>query len=220
MIQMLTLPTSAVEYIRKQIILGKLPPGQRLSEECLAAELNISRPPLREAFRLLESERLVENFPRKGTFVSKLSGEDLDDLYQVREMMECRAMDLLEIRNIRILPHIEIYLEPTGSFTSIDCMDSDIMMQHVTLSSNFHNKLVEAARNSRLAHFYKAISSSVMRYKMLFLCLDSEFDSGKEHHELVELIGSGAYSKAKEFLIHHIQTSYNLLQEEMAKRNE
>ncbi|MFH2075759.1 MAG: GntR family transcriptional regulator [Pseudomonadota bacterium] len=218
MIQIFNIPASAVEYLRKQIILGELAPGQKLNEERLAAELNISRPPLREAFRLLESERLVLNIPRKGTFVSEMSVEDLDDLYQVREMIECRAMDLLKMRNIREIPDIEKFCESTGDFGARDCRDPDAIMRLAEVSCNFHIKLVEAARNSRLAYFYRAISSNVMRYKLLFLFLDSKHDSGEDHRRLVELIRNGFYDEIHDFLISHIQISYRFLREEIVRR--
>jgi len=218
MIPAFNIPTGAVEYLRNKIIIGKLVPGQKLNEEPLAAELNISRPPLREAFRLLESERLVLNIPRKGTFVSDISVEDLDDLYQVREMIECRAMDLLKIQNIREIPDIEPFLESTDDFAPLDCSDSDAIMRVAAVSCNFHIKLVEAARNSRLAHFYRTISSNVMRYKILFLFLDSKHDSGKDHRRLVELIQNGLYDETRNFLISHIKISYRFLREEIVRR--
>jgi DNA-binding GntR family transcriptional regulator len=220
MIQIFNIPASAVEYLRKQIVLGELPPGQKLNEERLAAELNISRPPLREAFRLLESERLVLNIPRKGTFVSEISLEDLDDLYQVREMIECRAMDLIKMKNIREIRDIEQFIFTDGDPDAPDCRDPDVLMRVAEMSCNFHIKLVEAAQNSRLAYFYRAISSNVMRYKILFLFLDSKHDSGEDHRRLVELIRNGLYDEIHDFLTGHIQISYRFLREEILRKGE
>jgi len=79
-----TVTNIATEYLRKQIITGEMAAGQRINETDLASCLDISRPPIREAFRILENEHLVVNIPRKGTNVTKISSEDLQDIYQAR----------------------------------------------------------------------------------------------------------------------------------------
>lgn len=218
MLQDLSIPTSAVEYLRNQIIIGRLSPGQKLDEQRLAAELNISRPPLREAFRLLESERLVMRVPRKGVFVSEISIEDLEDLYQVREMIERCAIDLLRLKNIRDLPVVEKCLENAYSFPTLNVDDLEAIVQYAAVASNFHIKLIESAANPRLTNFYRMIASSVMRYKILFLFLDARYDSRKDHRQLIELIKKGLYEEAKEFLLSHIKISYKILHENILKK--
>jgi len=91
-----SLTKSVLEYIRNHIITGELVPGQRLNENDLAARLKVSRPPIREAFRVLESEHLVVSVPRKGAYVTELSADDLVEVYQTREMIECYAVELLK----------------------------------------------------------------------------------------------------------------------------
>jgi len=97
---------SVTQYLRKQIITSELAAGQRLNETNLASHLSISRPPIREAFRILENEHLVVNIPRKATYVSDISIEDLQEVYQAREMLECYAIDLLKDKNISDLLHL------------------------------------------------------------------------------------------------------------------
>jgi len=77
-----TVTNTVTEYLRKQIITGELVADQRINETDLAARLKISRPPIREALRILENEHLVINIPRKGTNVTKISIEDLQDIYK------------------------------------------------------------------------------------------------------------------------------------------
>lgn len=76
-----SLTENVVEYLRNQIILGDLAPGRKLKENDLASRLDISRGPLREAFRMLENEHLVVSVPRRGTYVSEVSVGDLEELY-------------------------------------------------------------------------------------------------------------------------------------------
>ena len=65
---------SVVQSLRTQIIIGELTPGQKLNELVLSSLLGISRPPLREAFRLLENEHLAHSIPRKGTLCQQPIG--------------------------------------------------------------------------------------------------------------------------------------------------
>jgi DNA-binding GntR family transcriptional regulator len=62
----LSVTKSRVHPLRENIIIGEFAPGQKLNEIELSSRLGISRPPLREAFRLLENEHLVRSIPRKG----------------------------------------------------------------------------------------------------------------------------------------------------------
>lgn len=74
--------------IRTAILRGSYRPGDRLQEETLALELGVSRTPVREALRKLEVERFVIYYPHKGTVVSEVSPDEVDELYQVRLQLE------------------------------------------------------------------------------------------------------------------------------------
>ena len=101
----------ALQTLRDKIIVGELKAGYKLNESDISIGLGISRPPLREALRILETDRLVTNIPRKGTYVSELSVKDFVEISQTREMIECYCVDLLKASNIRNLPKVQIALE-------------------------------------------------------------------------------------------------------------
>ena len=79
---------AATDLIRDAIIDGRLAPGERLKEVELATELGISRTPVREALLVLQTEGLVEAVPNRGATVRAHTAEDLDDLYQLRALLE------------------------------------------------------------------------------------------------------------------------------------
>src|SRR5437868_9162498 len=79
---------AATELIREAIVDGRLPPGQRLKEEELARELGISRTPVREALLILQAEGLVDAAPNRGAVVRSHDADDLEDLYQLRALLE------------------------------------------------------------------------------------------------------------------------------------
>jgi DNA-binding GntR family transcriptional regulator len=189
---------SIVNHIRDQIISGEFKPGQKLNEVEIANSLNVSRPPLREAFRILEHEQLVTNIPRKGTYITELSRENLDDIYRTREMIECFAIDTLEAKNIKDFYRIEKAL---GSISQTDPINK---IAYLEAFNRFHINLVEEAGNPLLVHFYRAIHSNLARYQFFFLNDISRF-SQEDHREIYCLLKNGEYGKSKELLKMHIR---------------
>ena len=84
----------AAESIRDMILSGRLSPGDRLIEERLTEELGISRPPLREALRLLQQEGLIETRPRRGSVVATLTDQDVFEILTMRTALERLAVEL------------------------------------------------------------------------------------------------------------------------------
>lgn len=79
--------------LRDEILSGDLAPGQRLVEEQIRQRFAISRAPLREALRTLANQGLVEHLPRRGTRVTELSAEDVDQLFALRALLERHAIE-------------------------------------------------------------------------------------------------------------------------------
>jgi DNA-binding GntR family transcriptional regulator len=80
------------DVLRDRVTEGHLVPGTRLSEEEIGEALGVSRNTLREAFRLLSHERLLEHVFNRGVFVRSLSRDDVRDVYRVRRLVECAAV--------------------------------------------------------------------------------------------------------------------------------
>ncbi|GAB3462100.1 hypothetical protein GCM10027570_48350 [Streptomonospora sediminis] len=84
----------AQERIRRLILSGEVGPDERLAEERLSERLGVSRPPLREAMRLLQQEGLVVAKPRRGSFVAALTDTDVHEILTLRTALERLAVDL------------------------------------------------------------------------------------------------------------------------------
>lgn len=82
------------EYLKNAIITGKYPPEKQLVEQVICEELNVSRTPVREALRRLDSEGLIDSYPGRGVFVAGLSQEKASQLYEVKEALEGMAARL------------------------------------------------------------------------------------------------------------------------------
>lgn len=203
---------SVVEYLRSKIITGELAAGQRLNENDLASRLDVSRPPLREAFRVLENEYLVGSIPRKRTYVTTLSVEDLQEVYEAREMIECYAIELLKAKNIRDLSKVDSALDRASKLSVPPNDDSEQCLNYLEIFADYHVKLVESAGNCRLIHCYQAISSNLARYQFMYLRIPGARESSlKEHRQVLNFIEKGDYDRAKEYLKSHINRTFELL---------
>ncbi|UFQ14440.1 MULTISPECIES: GntR family transcriptional regulator [Streptomyces] len=80
------------DILRSRIAEGFFPPGTRLSEESIGGALGVSRNTLREAFRLLTHERLLEHQLNRGVFVRMLTDADVEDIYRTRSLVECAVV--------------------------------------------------------------------------------------------------------------------------------
>jgi len=90
-----SLAQSVADQIREEILSGRLPSGQRLVEAKIAGTLDVSRGPVREAFKLLCAEGLLEEEPRRGMYVVSLTPDDIREIYDLRSAIEGRAAQLL-----------------------------------------------------------------------------------------------------------------------------
>lgn len=203
---------SIMEIIMAQIIANQLKGGQRLNENQWASEYQISRGPLREAFRLLEKEGLVVSIPRKGTFVKHMEKGDIIEIYQIREMIECYAVDLMKkkkVKNIRldVTPSIPREKLPVKAYAN-----PQKMLPILNDFLRFHMSLVSASENSMLINYYQTITSVSARCEFKYPYSIKAYDiAKKEHKQIARLLQSGAFQKARELLRKHIQFSLELV---------
>jgi len=196
---------SVAHQLRSEIISGELSPGSRLNEIDLAARLGISRPPLREAFRKLESENLVISIPRKGSYVTPMSPEDCIQIYRARIMLECSAVEIIGERGITDLSNLHQTLEakerflPPGVPRLKDQPDDSVFL------CDFHDRLVKACGNHWIIHYYYQLCPTMARYQMMYLRLPgAEQIVRVEHEEVLACIRQGHYAEAQQKLTAHI----------------
>lgn len=142
------LPLSENLYNRLQmdIIRGVHSAGKKLTEQSLCEQYNISRTPVREALRQLETEGLVENIPNRGAFVVGFSQQDILDMYELRKVYELQAVRWA-IRRIT-----EDELEELGEifeFMEFYTHKGDVEKM-LNINSNFHQMIYTASRNKML----------------------------------------------------------------------
>jgi DNA-binding GntR family transcriptional regulator len=116
--------------------------------------MGVSRPPLREAIRVLEQEGLVESQPRRGTFVTNLTGEDITEIYVLRCALEATAAQILAARaSDDVFDELEAHLDSRDQ-----TLELSGLIEH---DLAFHRQLVNAAGNRRLAQMWEQLASQL-----------------------------------------------------------
>ena len=146
------------DILREAIWTGVLRPGQRLSENWLAGEIGVSRPPLREAIRVLEQEGLVVSIPRRGSFVRTLAGQDISEIYTVRCALEGMAAELA----MEALPHeLERLDQMVVQVETWDGVSGAHLREVVDRDFDFHRALVNLSGNERLVAMWEQIAGQL-----------------------------------------------------------
>lgn len=192
-----TLPSIAPPSVRAEVTgalrdaiwRGHLKPGDHLNELALSAQLGVSRPPLREAIRTLEGEGLVVSEPRRGSYVKRLSGDDVLEIYAVRCTLEQMAADLvIDAQRPELVDRLEAQLdalerEMRGDRDLHDMIATDL---------RFHRLLVQAAGNLRLLAMWERLAGELRL--ALSLVTPAFFNTeflGRTHRPLIAALRAG-----------------------------
>lgn len=124
-----SLAEEVTQILRNRILRGEYQMGEKLTESKIAADLKVSRTPIRDAFRQLEEEQLVEYIPNKGCFAKGFSKEDMADIYAVR-----KAVEELAIRQV-----IE-----NADAASVRALEQQLSRMRVYTSENSYEELLQA----------------------------------------------------------------------------
>jgi DNA-binding GntR family transcriptional regulator len=146
---------SVLHQLRVAIVTGALPPGTHLVEIELATRLAVSRGPVREALTRLENEGLVVNYPYRGRFVADITVEDIREIYDLRRLIEGRAVESLGQRvdpeGIKRLREIrEQMVLALNEGRNEDFADLDI---------DFHRQIMIMSKRERLLKIWNTLSS-------------------------------------------------------------
>src|ERR1043166_8725319 len=138
----------AYREIRRRILDNEYPPAHQVLEHELAADLGMSRTPVREALVRLQNENFVQLIPRHGMRVVPLSLEDLRELYEVLTALELTALERL----VRMKPETAVL---AGLDEALDALDAAIKLRDrdawVRADERFHRMIIDLSGNTRLA---------------------------------------------------------------------
>jgi DNA-binding GntR family transcriptional regulator len=196
-----SLAGSAAEQIRRKIVDGALEPGQALSENALAAELGVSKTPIREALLRLEAEGLVQILPQRGTFVFPLSGVDAHALGEFRCMLEVEALRLAMQRDT---PALAAAMKAIVAKMRLARTHAE-SLTYRALDDALHRAIIAHAHNPYLTNSYENIALLVQTLRnRLQLNVRIHEQSLKDHKALVRFVAKGQFDRAVGLLKSHI----------------
>ena len=206
----LTLWERVHAHMREEILTNRLPAGTELQETALAAELGVSRGPLREAIGRLAAEGLVVVRPRRGAIVRALTKEEFLEAYQVREALEVMAARLAAVRlGADELARLE---ELTGAMDGH--ADRDEVDAFFEANAAFHSALVDASGNGRLRELYGQLLGQMNRYRRRSLGLRGSLQqSVAEHLAILEALDAHDPDRAAQLVGDHIRVPQKRLEE-------
>jgi len=196
--------------MRRRIIAGEIEPGVNLSELALAEEFGVSRTPVREALKQLQTEGLVEIRPRVGTFVTSPSRREITELFEMKELLEGAAARLLAQRGrVPEIGQLEENLRQADRAVARD--DRDRVAE---LVQEFHDLLIIGADNSKLEAHYRTLMNQLAYSRLVATSLNQPgrpVQSDREHHHVLELIIAKDGDSAERVMREHVRASRRAL---------
>lgn len=175
------------QTLRTAILKGDLKPGERLMELQLASKLGVSRTPIREAIRMLEQEGLARTIPRKGAEVAGMTEKDMEDVLQIRCVLEelaarlsCQNITDEEMRKLKIA--MVAFEEKTREGNVVELAKADV---------TFHDIIYRAADNPKLLVLLNNLREQMYRYRTEYMKDDRIHPVLiREHKEMVKALES------------------------------
>ena len=195
------LTNQAYEYLYNKIISCEYLPGQELNEKQLLEETSFGRTPLREALLMLQSESLIEIFPRKGMRITAFTEKSIDDLYQTRKLIEptvCRKYITLYSKS-RLLEFQNMFERAEDA--------SDV--EEYRIDTSFHSYLISITDNNILINMYHSIMIHQMRMAVYAAMQDSSNRMGnlKQHKAIIDALLRENEEDVQDAIVLHINHS-------------
>ena len=199
-----TLATLAHRELERMILSGDVPAGGKLNEADVAAQLGVSRGPVREAFRALEETGLVRIEKNRGVFVRQISVEEADEIYDVRasldEMIGRRVANVATVEQIGQLRTLIAQME-----AAVARNDSS---EYYAVNIELHDSLARFAGNAKLLEMYRRLVNELSLYRR------KTFEQGailptsvREHRRIVEAIAAKNVEMAGKLMRDHALAS-------------
>jgi len=163
----LTLRERIVAFVKDSIINGRLKPGERVPEHEIAENFGISRTPIREAFRQLESEGFITVIPRKGAVVSPITAKDVSEFYAIKSLLEGYAAGLactkFTEKELKKLTQINKQMQK--------CATKNDVQGFYRLDNQFHEIFLSSCGNDKLCVLAHQIAQQFERFRIMALSM-------------------------------------------------
>jgi phosphonate utilization transcriptional regulator len=202
LLQQHSLTTLVQRELQRQIVAGTLAAGAKLNEADIAAQLHVSRGPVREAFRALEQSGLVRTEKNRGVFVRQLSLHEADQIYEVRAALDGMigrlAAQRIQPGQLQRLRDIIRRMHTAARARDVE--------GYFVLNLQFHELLGEAAHNSALLDNYRRVVNELNLFRHETLVRNTEHIpvSTKDHEAIVDAVAKRDADLAGRLLFDHV----------------
>lgn len=205
-----TLAQTVATRLRDMIAQNDLPPGMRIRERTIAEQLAVSRTPLREALRILATERLVELLPNRGAVVCAPEPKHVKDLLSVLKVLEASAGEQAaenatdaEIAEVRAL-HYEM----------LACFERQDRLAYFKFNQAIHRAIVRAAHNEPLAELHTQTNARLYRIRYISNLKNGNWDTAiEEHEQILEAFTRRDAQALSQILRDHLGSTWAKVQE-------
>lgn len=188
--------------LREAILKGDLKPGERLMELQLAAQLGVSRTPIREAIRMLEQEGLAVTVPRKGAEVAKMTLKGMEDVLEIREALDILACQLACVRITE--EQLVLLAEKKRGFE--DSLKTGNVKAIAEADVNFHDVIYDATGNPKLVNMLNNLREQIYRYRVEYLKKEENYPILiKEHNDIYQSLVKRNQDEATESICVHVK---------------
>lgn len=209
--------------LKEQILHLELPPGSSISEIETAEKYNISRTPVRDAFKRLEREGLLEIRPHIGTFISLIDMDAVADVLYTREVLECAVLsDLAETYDTSQDSRIQELLDQQKKLIASDMDIESLSRAFIKCDNEFHAALFEAAGKKNLIHYLSFITPQYERFRTFinFSGKDDLMKLYEAHAQIWKLITTKDLAQLKDSIKHHLYDGFNASKDIVSKSPE
>jgi DNA-binding GntR family transcriptional regulator len=197
-----TRPAHVYDRLKDAIITGTLRPLERISENKVAADFGLSRTPVRQALQRLEAEGLIQVVPKRGSFVSRPTVEDILEIYQIRTPLEavCArvAAERIEESQLALLDRLVRVEQARGPGRAAD--------RSLRAAAQFHAVIYGCSRNQRMATLLVDLQNQVHRVRVLWPSTVARLgDTWSEHAAIVEALRARDGAAAERLMTEHLE---------------
>ena len=194
----------AYDVLKKAIITGEIPAGERIVETEYADRLHISRTPLREALRKLERDGLVEYVMRRGVIVHAFTTEDVDQIYTIRNSLEMLTLPyIIENATPEDISALRAKLAEMDRL-----MEKDDVESLSPLAREFHTSLTSISGKNRILRVIEGQDEYIRRFSAMAIRQESRRSAAhEEHHRLVDLVEQKDLPAFEALMRQHIERS-------------
>ena len=200
------------DHLRRAVLDGEIPPGERLGEVDLGERLGVSRTPIREALMRLTQDGLLTSEANKGVRVRRLTATEAEDTYVVREELDGLAAALAAQHHT---PQDAEQLKT--ALNTLNAVQSDDYREQTRLDLTFHRIIAQASHNAALIDLCRDLEQRIALIKHQTRKYNADPHTEAQHHAILQAILARQPGTARAAAQEHVRTFKTLILNELGE---